>query len=218
MNADQYRELCAEIRTAYRASDIQQHGWYYGVCATRLVPDQPLIVGFNWGVDRKDRHEEPTGFQYPAGTFADLVSMPRELGSLARLPSYLTEYLDFPLEKYGQTNMCFFRSKSANEISARDLESCLPIFRRLLLYARPSLLIALSSRVLNGFRDPIFACDVETKPIQINSRTFFDAARGTISIGESRVPIVAVPHPNTPCTRNGRRSVWEFGFRGSIAK
>lgn len=215
MNADQYRELCAEVRTAYRASDIQRHGWYYGICATKLVPDQPLIIGFNWGVDKKNGHDEPTGLEYPNETFADLVSKPTELGSLARLPSYLKEYLGFPLHKYGQTNICFFRSESAGQVSAHDFDSCLPVFRQLLRYAQPGLLIVLSSRVLNAFRDPQFACELETKSIRMNSRMLFEAARGTVAIGDSRVAIVAVPHPNTPCTGKGRRAVWEFAFRRS---
>jgi hypothetical protein len=212
MNADQYRELCGEVRAAYRDSEVQRHGWFYGICATKLVPDQPLIVGFNWGVDKKNGHEEPTGLQYPTDTFADLVNKPTELGSLARLPSYLNEYLKFPPDQYGQTNICFFRSESANQISDRDFDSCLPAFHRLLRFAQPSLVIALSSRVLKGFLDPIFASELETKSIQVNSRMQFDAARGTVAIGTTWVPIVAVPHPNMPCTKQGRRSAWEFGF------
>ena len=63
---------------------------------TKLVPDQPLIVGFNWGVDKKNGHDEPTGFEYPNETFADLVSKPTELGSLGSNAELLKGVLGLP--------------------------------------------------------------------------------------------------------------------------
>jgi len=58
---EQLRELLAATEVAFNRSQVKRDAdkahkkWMYNVAATRIIPQNPLILGFNW---RKKRCQE----------------------------------------------------------------------------------------------------------------------------------------------------------------
>lgn len=212
MNREQYAELLEELSTAYDQSDIKNAhaGWWYGVAATRILPFRPLIVGFNWGASTG--HYRPTPTDFPTETLAEQMDRAGELGSLVRLRPYLQQYVgQVRLDEIGQSNLYFFRTRKANQLSENDRRLCIPIFMKLLSFARPSLVIALSNSVssvlakLEGFSN-----DVQMREFVMNSRgQKFTAIRGRMGPSISG-RWIAVPHPATPCLAETRKAIWSY--------
>lgn len=144
---DEYAHVLRLVQTAYDQSRVKDEhpGWTYGVTATRLVRERPLIVGLNWGVNKKDSgYPAPTPEKYPKESFEDLKS--DDLNSLFRLRPFLEAHLPgVPLNQIGQTNLYLFRTARVTQLCADDRRLCIGAFLELLRMARPSLLIALSN-------------------------------------------------------------------------
>ncbi|MGI8738709.1 MAG: hypothetical protein ACR2KU_03380 [Gammaproteobacteria bacterium] len=201
-------ELLAEVRNAYEALDIKTlcltEGleWNYSLVTTSGVRNAPLIVSFNWGAASGKRYRPQERLQEE---FLD----EQDPGSLVRILPYLKKYL--PLEQlanFSQTNYCFFRSHKANQISARDLALCQPLFTKLLAILKPGVVLSFSSKL----RDYIET----TEQLSETRRTSFEYLRGgrrvrySALVGKlhSDIKAVFLPHPNYPLKGEVRDAAW----------
>lgn len=201
-------ELLKQVGEAYGHSTIQVHGWQYSLVTGRLEREQPLIVGFNWGVDKAIQHQPQQ--------VIDKNSLSRQdLGSMKRVVSFCEKNSDFLgqgfLENASQTNFCFFRSQSEKEIGKEDLELCQPIFDRLLTLMDPSVILCFSSQARDYLRNTNQLEQVQEKNIVFSrgalSVSCF-ALRGILN-GKK---IVFLPHPNLPIPKSVRNGAWQFAF------
>lgn len=190
----------------------------YNVAATRIIPRNPLILGFNWGAQQEERYTPVVVDK----TFLELLNG-NDLGSMKRLQRYLVEYLcmdDLALEKVGQSNYCFFRSKRDGEIVKSDLELCRPLFERFLEIAQPSVILCFSSKLRNYLigdkrvREPIWQS--VTTPNSANHP--YAACKGFLQINGSRIPIYFLPHPNSRISKTARDEAWSFAFKGNASE
>jgi hypothetical protein len=93
-----FNSLLEKTKAAYHKSDVfknyAQKNWGYSITATSFVKNATVIVGFNWGVDKKlsdqGKSHGPQEF-YPIKNFTDLDN---DLGSLKRTLNYFRIYFD----------------------------------------------------------------------------------------------------------------------------
>lgn len=217
MDYEHFNDLLAKTKSAYDLSDIKKHcdkeghQWFYSLCATKIIVNKPLIIGFNWGAGSGVSFAPQ--MDYPTESFYDLHKK-KWLGSLSRIIPYCEKYIskEFACEA-GQSNYCFFRSYQEDQISEHDLELCKPIFRELLEISKPSLLLCFSARLRDHLilSELVENCATAELPYrQGNAERKCLVAKGEISFGKSK--IYFLPHPNWPLKREIREEAWEFCF------
>ena len=67
-----FERLLEETKKAYEKSDIKEKNWFYSVTTTSIEKNKPLIVGINWGVNKKwlkDGNNYNPQNVYPYGVF-----------------------------------------------------------------------------------------------------------------------------------------------------
>jgi ribonuclease R len=207
------KQLLGEVALAYQGSDIEKlcgkksKQWTYSLVDGSGATSQPLLVGFNWGAG-KNGCIEPQDFD-KEGSFLP----PALEGSMARIRPYLIKHLKtHSVEKMNQTNYCFFRSATENQITPNDLERCKPLFNKLITLLQPSEVVCFSSKL----RDYL----VSTKKVNINEdgikQIGFKRGKGVATYTamkghlESGTAICFLPHPNYPMPGPDRNQAWDF--------
>ena len=210
-----FNELLKKTENAYYESDVyeknKQKNWGYSVTATSFEKNEKVIVGFNWGVDKKLYDQGKShGVQndYSLVSFSNLRD---ELGSFKRTFGFFYKYFD-TLPKV-QTNYCFFRSEKESQVSETDLELCSDLFNELIEYLEPSMLISFS-KSLNNYLErtgKLIANKKDTLEINSGNRTF-SVTKGIVKISNQEIAYVNLPHPNYPILGESRAKAWEFCF------
>lgn len=212
---DSFANLIKKTEIAFDQSDIKQlaeqqgEEWFYSISSTKLIKGTTLIIGFNWGAGLGENYSPQSSI--PSDSFRELYER-RELGSLQRIYAPLTEY--FPSEEvssYIQTNFCFFRSKTEDQISNRDLELSLPLFSELLEILAPKRIIGLSAKLKAHFIDSRICSSLEELNIDSNGRTLH-VSKGYYGTKMKNIPIYFLPHPNAKFTSIARKKAWDFCF------
>jgi hypothetical protein len=210
-----YNELVKKTKEAYLKSDVyKKYGdkkWGFNITATEFSKKCPLIVGFNWGTgkDWDSRYEFPG--EYPLGK--DLHYIYDELGSFKKVVNLFYKY--FPDGNNGvQTNFCFFRSYGESQISDNDKLISYELFKELVNYLDPSIIISFSKSLFEYFSkmnrlDP--NSEVGSKVIKSNAATLI-VYRGKVKIGEKFIDYRNLPHPNYPLISSARTEACEYCF------
>lgn len=202
-------DLLDDLDHAYDQSDIKQaciangHEWSYSLVTTKLIPNQPLIVGFNWGAAAGESYSPQSAIEYKGFDDGDT-------GSLVRIKPFCRQYFreDF-LESASQSNYCLFRSHKQGEITRKDIELCEPIFQRLVAVLQPSLMLCLSSKLRDYLLSTKRIGDMQQKRINFPmgpQNVGYTAIKGRMGA----VPFLSLPHPNYAMTKEARQSAWEF--------
>ena len=207
-------KLLKELSCLYEQSEIKQycinHGlqWHYALVTTKMIKDEPLIVGFNWGAAKGVDYKPQTTIEY--GGFND-----EDTGSLNRIKPFCSQYCgeEF-LDSASQTNYCLFRSHKAEEIQHSDIKLCEPIFESLIYTLRPSVLLSFSSKLRDYLISKNKIADLQKKTIEFQSgerKVMYTTAKG--NLGET--PILFLPHPMYQMTSSARQEAWDFCFQGN---
>lgn len=209
----QLQQLLQLVGEAYDASDVKKNypEWSYSLCATRIEPRAPMILGFNWGAAKG--HTYTPQDSIPPETFMDLYHN-GNLGSLRKIVRYLETY--FPEDevgRIGQSNFCFFRSKIENQISSDDLKRCLPLFEQFLRIAEPSEILIFSAALRNHLKTKFPGCFSEkhTLVYPAGNRSY-TVEKGHLQREAQSIPIYSLPHPNAHIPGSVRDAAWEFCF------
>ena len=207
-----FNGLLADIKKAYYQSNIynknKEKEWYYSITATKFSKNNPLIVGFNWGVDsnwtKKGNKYKPQS-NYPLSTFEGLYD---DLGSFKRTISLFHRYYPAALQG-NQINICFFRSENENQINTDDLFLCKPIFEKIVGYLNPSSIISFTRK--NHF---LTEHNSQIKTIDIsNGKSTVYVSKGKVKINEMLIDFYNLPHPNYPVKTESRNKAWEECFK-----
>lgn len=218
VNETEFVELLRATERAFHQSDVKrlaeqkQAQWYYAVCATRIESCRTLVIGFNWGA-RKGENYTPQDM-IPEDNFLDLAEK-GWLGSMVRILPFLQRYLDNEvLHSLGQSNYCFFRSESQQQISPRDIDLCKPLFHKFLEIVHPSRILCFSSLLRKHLHDTDSIADIlQSDPIAFkrgNRNSNFIAEKALFRISKESVPILFLPHPNYPMSIMARKRAWQF--------
>lgn len=208
--------LLEETRTAFEQSDIKDKApssisWNYSVCATAITPGKPLIIGFNWGATKNKSYAPQSTL--PTKDFIETDNS--SLGSLSRVKSDLKTYCKSSLEGAGQVNFCFFRSKHAYQISSKDIDLSLPLFRKLVEIAEPEMILGFSAHLREYFLSTGYLQNVEAKTIRYikgSKESSCYVTKGTIRVKGKVTPVFLLPHPNSKLPKLTRHAAWDFCF------
>ena len=206
---DFFNKLLKKTEHAFLKSDVyknhKQKNWGYSVTATSFKKNDKVIIGFNWGAEKGESYGAQQS--YPLKNFPSLYD---ELGSFKRTFNWFHKY--FEEMPYVQTNYCFFRSETENQITPDDLKLSSKLFDELIEYLEPTMLITFS-RSLNEYLEKTDKL-TNIKPLEIKSgnKTVY-ASKGYVKISNQEIEYFNLPHPNYPITRDAREKAWNFCFQ-----
>ena len=203
-------ELLEQLDSIYDASEIKKlcdekgHKWGYSLVTSAMERSAPLILGFNWGATQNE--------EYPNQKSVEKTNFETEdVGSLKRIFPLIRNHFGAEyLSKVSQSNYCFFRSKTENQIKESDIERCRIIFSGLIEILEPSAILCFSAQLRKYLIGTNQVSDLKEKTIKFErgSREIeFMAVRGTFASG---VDIKFLPHPNFPMKRDARLEAWQF--------
>jgi len=223
MGIEDFRDLLKDTDAAFNQSDIKEYAqqnnfsWAYSVSATKIVPNNILILGFNWGAEHG--YEYSPQRELPKCSFMELKQ--EDFGSLKRILPYLRKYI--PEDKViniGQSNYCFFRSRKESQISGNDLGLSKPLFMKFVSLAQPSTLIILSGSLREYLLNHYPCSDLSTSSPYCFSRGGWEyqyqTLKGRVMIGTNDVPFYSLPHPNYPIPSRMRDASWQFCFKRNV--
>ena len=211
MNKENFTNLLEATKKAYNKSDIKKihPDWSYSICATRIVPNKPLILGFNWGVNKQFKYKPQA--EIPVTSFMEIEN--EDLGSMARIKQYLEKFLlnKKDLLEIGQSNFCFFRSEKENQISDFDLKLCEPLFLDFINFSKPSIILGFSWLLREYMVTNNFLLDLKDKTIRIGTRNVY-VIKAKMKSDNKVIPIYFLPHPNSRISKELRTKAWKFCF------
>lgn len=202
--------LLEKLGPIYETSDIKKfcrekgHEWSYSLVNSSMELSAPLILGFNWGAAQ--------GEKYPSQSHVEKTNFETsDVGSLKRIYPFIREHFgqDY-LSKANQSNYCFFRSSTEDQINETDIKRCSGVFAELIEILAPSSIICLSAKLRKHLIDTNQVCDQQEKTIKFrrgSAEIEFVAVRGKLASG---VDINFLPHPNYPMKREARSAAWQF--------
>lgn len=193
-------KLLGDVKAAYDKSDIKklEPNWSYALITGSLEQNKPLLIGFNWGAAENKKYS-------PQDSCTAKSLDKEDLGSMKRVFSFCEKYKRGLLNQASQTNFCFFRSKSADQITLKDLYLCEPIFNELLDCLKPSIILCFSSHL---------RCHLSPRVVNYEPKKI-GLPRGNYEAGKGRfgkVKIGFLPHPNYPIRGDAREEAWNFVF------
>jgi hypothetical protein len=202
--------LLEKLGPIYEASDIKKfcekegHEWSYSLVNASMERSAPLILGFNWGAAQ--------GEKYPSQSHVEKTNFETsDVGSLRRIDPFIREHFgqDY-LSKANQSNYCFFRSSTEDQINETDIRRCSGVFAELIEILAPSSIICLSAKLRKHLIDTNQVHARQEKAINFkrgSAEIEFVAVRGKLA---SVVDIKFLPHPNYPMKRDARSEAWKF--------
>lgn len=214
---EQLENLLLELKEAFEKSDIKDHIilkmsnriWNYELIITALEKNQPLIIGFNWGVDNSwDQYI--SGKEYKPQAFIEKRNfLEIYKGSIKRVISFIEHFFEgVSLTKANHSNFCLFRSERENQISEKDANLCKPIFEKLIKIVEPSIVFCFSSKARHYMLSSGLIKEYDEKIFQSEGRgNSCTAAKGQLSDGTN---IYFLPHPNYRLKKELRKKAWEF--------
>lgn len=198
-------KLLAELGAAYLESDIQRNSycrennrkWAYELIQTALEENQPLIIGFNWGVDNSwDEYINGNEYNHQQ-TIEEVKFIDIYKGSIERAMNMCKTYFkEIEFGKGSHSNFCFFQSAEENQISKKDIELCVPIFNKMINIVKPSVVFCFSRKAMDYLIRQGLARNIKREkfsPDDGNGRSCY-AAKGELDDG---VKIYFLPHPNS---------------------
>lgn len=229
MKQNEFNKLLKQTEEAFDKSDIKKYAeendlkWNFSVCSTRIIPNNILILGFNWGVGKDPKTGKLCNYnpqsQMPVNSFKYLYEN-NHLGSLQRIVPCLENYMNSEqLSKIGQSNFCFFRSRYSKQISKNDLDLCKPIFKSFLNVTRPSNILCFSSKLRDYLRNSNILQNIVTDKIPYISgkrECIYEALKGEIVDAiytGTKIPLLSLPHPNSRIGNDARKKAWDFCFK-----
>ncbi len=224
MHIEQFEDLLNEVKEAYEKSSLVDKKLYYALVGTQIKPNQPLVVGLNWGggseKDLKKMKEK--GEEYKPQTLSSyqkliddnthLFSEGLDAGSLLRIKSYIEKYIDIDIKTshIGWTNFCLFRTPKDTALSSEAMELTKSIFLKLIEIIKPSMIIGLSSEFRNFLLDTKMLSQLQ--PYSAKNEDDKNKYNGYKAVLNNSYPIYLLPHPNAPVGKVARDDAWDFCF------
>ncbi len=223
MQIEQFKKLLIEVNEVYNKSNLIQKELYYSLVGTKIVPNEPLIIGLNWGGGSDEDKEKVDYIPYKPQTIAcyetllkentHIFSTGLEIGSLSKLKQNIEDYTDIDISNshIGWTNFCFFRTPNENFLSNEDIELTKPIFLKLINIIKPKMIICVSSKLrdfmLNS-KNLNFRIIKEYKAENNDGLNKYNGLIGDLN----GCPFYSLPHPASQIEFEARKKAWNTCF------
>lgn len=216
---DELNKLLVKLNQAYLESDNinnrfcfdNNRKWGYELILTACLEQEPMIIGFNWGVDNT-WDEYINGRAYENQKDIEEVNFTKiHMGSLERVKPYMKKYFpEVNLNKGSHSNFCFFRSEKESQITEKDINLCIPIFNEMIEIVKPSVIICLSSRARDYFWSKNLFIDPKEKIIRYKTKTGKNRTVKAVKAHVGKSKIYCIPHPNSKISTEARKIAWQF--------
>lgn len=213
MNIIQFEELLNDVTEAYSKSSLKDSGYNYSLVGTQIKPNQPLIIGLNWG-----------GGKTPEQTIKNYIDNidkkikfqnVNDMGSLSGIKKYLknNSNIDYENSHIGWTNYCFFRTPTEKELmkNPEDLMLTNDIFIKLINIIQPSIILAFSAILRNYLVENKMISHLQ--PYSAKNKDGKNKYNGYKAILNNSYPIYLLPHPNAHVGNVARDYAWNFCFK-----
>ena len=205
--------LLRDLATQYEKSDNKQHynekrKWGYELIQSYLEKSQPLIIGFNWGVDNRwDKYKQ--GIEYKHKNKIERMKFTEIYkGSLQRAMNMAKLYFShISFEKGSHSNFCFFRSEKENQITEFDIKLCERIFIKMIDIVNPSVVFCFSDRARKYLFKSGLLQDYNEERFFLQGSKSCLSAKAKLYNGTK---IFFLPHPNRPIKRELRHKAWKY--------
>jgi uracil-DNA glycosylase family 4 len=189
----------------------ERHKWAYSICATPIQCNKGVIMGINWG-GGSDKSIFAYEIQSKMPTSTEYKDQYRkgDYAFLKRSSALLLKYrgIDVSEGDFNYTNLCFFRSPTANDLSLEDYTLCIPIFSNLITSISPPWIVCLGTTVTKYIGQ---TCKTLT-PVYNGKDSRWRGFKGTFL----DVPFYCLPHPNARVKSEDRIKIWEECFSVAI--
>lgn len=213
MNEDIFKSISSELRLKADQSPLvikrsnSDKKWAYSICGTPIQRNVGVIMGINWG-GGSDKSGEEYKPQEKMPTKEEFL---KELKSgsykfLERTNKYLTEYgkVNIWEGEFNYTNLCFFRSPTAKDITLRDYELSIPIFKALIAEINPPQILCLGTTSYKYLKSEFDEISVVRGIEGSKHRAYRGRLWG--------IPFHCLPHPNAQISTNDRDELWKNVF------
>ena len=205
--------LLKRLDAAYKESDNKVHytnekKWGYHLIHSYLKEDEPLVIGFNSGVDNSwEKYINGDEYVHQTNIIQeDFTSIYK--GSLERALNMSKKYFpDISFNKGSHSNFCFFRSENENQITNKDIDLCKPIFEEMIEIVKPSIIFCFSDKARQHFIElKLLSNYQEERFFEKGSKSCL-SAKAELKDGTK---IFFLPHPNRPIKQALRIKAWEY--------
>jgi len=143
-----FDDLLALAEDAFNKSDLRKSNFGISICGTPIQEGKPIIIGINWGGGGKaDKSEYFVQKKMPSKD--DFINKYHngEYNFLRRSATLLKDYFDLEISQgnFNYTNLCFFRTPKASDLTFDDKMSCLPIFEKFVKSVKPEWILSLGN-------------------------------------------------------------------------
>lgn len=195
-----FNQLLVKTKEAFNKSPISEKQpniqWNYSICGTPIQKDKGIILGINWGAD---------GSHEPQSEMPDSEEA-KNYPFIKRSKPFFKEYLQLDINSinFNYTNLCFFRTPKANDLSLSDYKISLPLFKEFVKFVNPNWIFSLGNSNY-------------TKLIEMGELTltkdnqFYDKDQKHYGVSSNLWghSYFSVPHPNARVKTNSRNEIWK---------
>lgn len=194
-----FAELLADTCRQFQKSPVYQkqlkltRQWNYSVCATPITKGNGVIFGINWG---------------GADGFSPQTVMPNgeniaDYHFIRQSRPFLEKHwkVDVSNVNFNYTNLCFFRTQKAIDLSVDDFKLSLPLFEKYVHYINPPWLLSIGGKNIKM---------LDSFGLLKNLQRHFDNEnkfKGN-SAQLWNYNIFSVPHPSAHLTSEARQTIW----------
>lgn len=182
-----------EKSQVFRKQTMLGRKWNYSICATPIQKEKGVIFGINWGAPREFEPQTamPTGEKILPNRFLQQSKLLLENNLGLKIQSVNFNY----------TNLCFFRSPKADDLTRADFELSLPLFEKYIRFINPPWLLSIGGtnlKVLNRFGA------LSNIRRHFDNQNKFKGHSGKLW----EYDIFSVPHPSARLTKESRQTIW----------
>ncbi len=182
-----------------KVADSRQTTWGYALTSSALEPEASLYLKFNPKASTKEVYEPQTA----------LPDCPLRLKKGAT-KSFFVDYL--PNEPLVDGYLSPLRSLDETQLTARDLEISLPLFKAYVNLLKPKQVICFSNQLLQYFQANALLFKVEQKDFTLGKRTL-SVVKAKIKVGRTYRPICFLPNPTSRISKGLKKQAWVWGLQ-----
>ncbi|BDS10282.1 ribonuclease R [Aureispira anguillae] len=118
----------------------------------------------------------------------------------------------FPNQKISEGYFSPFRSMDDKQLSNKDLDLSLPIFKAFISILKPEKIVSFSIPMIELLQKYNLLSNLEEEEVTDHTRTII-TSRGFLNIEEHKIPIYFVPRPSSRLLKALKTAAWDWAFK-----